>query len=154
LELLLQALVRLPLVRPTIVGCGPEGKRLQSLSEDLHIESRVFFVVPTHGQEKTQLFASHDLLILPSLTEISPHTALEARAAGLPVLLTQETGLSAALRSGMVCADLSGVEQIVAAVANVRSNYQAVAQQCSASLEERPWSCVVREHIELFSPSL
>ncbi|PIR48367.1 hypothetical protein COU80_05350 [Candidatus Peregrinibacteria bacterium CG10_big_fil_rev_8_21_14_0_10_55_24] len=151
LELLLQAMVRLPLVRLTIVGSGPEGKRLQSLSEELHIESRVFFVAPTHGQEKTQIFTGHDLLVLPSLTEISPHTALEARAAGLPVLLTQETGLSEALRSGMVCADLSGVEQIVAAVANVRSSYQAIAQECVASLEERPWSQVVHEHVELFS---
>ena len=78
----------------TFVGSGPMESCLRNLVTKSHLQNIVTFLPPVHGEEKQRIFAEHDLLILPSITEISPNVALEARAAGLPVLLSKETGLS------------------------------------------------------------
>ncbi|MSR67221.1 glycosyltransferase [Candidatus Peribacteria bacterium] len=97
---LLDAIVNMPNVTLTLVGSGPMEQALRAKTTALNLGSRVRFQAPVSGEEKSRVFAEHDLLILPSVTEISPNTALEAAAEGLPVLLTTETGLSG---SGMIC---------------------------------------------------
>ncbi len=94
LQTLLTALMSLPNVCLTFVGSGPMEGSLRARAKILGLDARVTFRAPVSGQEKRQLFGEHDLLILPSVTEISPNVALEAVFAGLPVLLTSETGFA------------------------------------------------------------
>ena len=131
--------------RVTIVGEGPMGKKLRSLKNP-----KVVFVSPTSGEEKQKIFQGHDLLVIPSLTEISPNVALEARAAGLPVLLTSETGLSSALSTGMILKNLRGVEDIVSAIEEVQARYSEYAQRAAQPVQERGWVTVAQEHMRLF----
>ena len=90
---LIDAVVLLPDVRLTIVGAGPIEQELKQKVERAKLGHRISFRGSVVGDEKRKAFDDHDLLVLPSLTEISPNVALEARAACLPVLLTEETGL-------------------------------------------------------------
>ncbi len=91
---LIDAVALLPDVRLTIIGDGPVRQELNKKVEKEGLESRISFRGSVSGNEKRKAFDDHDLLVLPSLTEISPNVALEARAACLPVLLTEETGLA------------------------------------------------------------
>lgn len=131
----------------TIVGDGPLASELKRLAAS---NGRIQFKDPVKGKEKMELFASHELLVLPSLTEISPHTALEARLAGLPVLLTHETGLSEQLSQGIQLAKLRNADDIAAAIRRIINDYDQTAQAASASPQTRNWDTVVAEHLVLF----
>jgi glycosyltransferase involved in cell wall biosynthesis len=96
----------------------------------------------------------HDVLVIPSMTEISPNVALEARRIGLPVLLTEENGLSDDLRLGMVIAPLKTSAEIADALLSLMKNYPAIAQGAAAPLRERTWRTVALEHLDLFQSLL
>ncbi|MBM3230716.1 glycosyltransferase family 4 protein [Candidatus Peregrinibacteria bacterium] len=132
----------------TLVGEGPLDDALRDHAEELNLHHKVRFVGPVHGEEKRQIFARHDLLVLPSLTEISPNTALEAAASGLPVLLTEEHGLSEQLLSAIDVAPLQTPSQIAVAVRDVR---EACAGMHHPGYAERPWNTVMKEHLNLFA---
>jgi len=136
----------------TFVGDGPMTPHLQSLTKELHIEDQVQFLHRVHGEEKQKIFAEHDLLIIPSITEISPNVALEARSVGLPVLLTKETGLSEPLTKGMLLRDLITPEQIHAALVEALQNYEKIAEAAASPLQKRDWNTVAEEWMKLLSP--
>jgi len=138
----------------TFVGDGPMKSRLQCFAKELNIEDVITFINPVHGEEKQKIFREHDLLLLPSITEISPNVALEARAAGLPVLLTQETGLSRNLIEGMEVRDLLTSEGIRAAIEEVMRDYGRIATEASLPLQKRDWNVVAGEWIPLLSSGI
>ncbi|MDD5026149.1 MAG: glycosyltransferase family 4 protein [Candidatus Peribacteraceae bacterium] len=137
-------------VRLTLVGEGPQHCLIENLVERLGLQLRVMLVSPVDGEEIRSIFSTHDLLILPSLTEISPNTALEARSAGLPVLLTKETGLSEEFTSGMKLTDLSTADLITAALREAEDRYGAFAAEASSQIPKREWRTVAQEHVEVF----
>ncbi len=145
---LIQAMTDLPDVVLTLTGDGPLLGLLQQMVQRLRLSHRVRFELPVHGQRAQDIFNDHDILILPSLTEISPNTALEARSAGLPVLLTEETGLSAALRQGMVIASLADPGEIVRAIRTMVAGYEA-STLAQISLSVRSWDTVGEEYLRL-----
>ncbi len=155
LDRLLHAVAEIPHVTLTMVGEGLERESLSALSRTLLLQGRVSIVPPVHGERIEQVFAEHDLLVLPSLTEISPNAALEARASGLPVLLTEENGLSAELRSGMILRPLLTVNDITKAILEVDHQYEELAEAAAAPFTiERGWEKVAEEHIQLFTQLL
>jgi glycosyltransferase involved in cell wall biosynthesis len=121
---------------------------------ELGLSDRVTFLPPAHGAEKEALFTQHDLFVVPSTTDISPNAALEARAAGLPVLLTEETGLSRASLDGMVTARLQTPEDIAEAVKDCIAKYPTVAARAAQPLPARDWHTLADEHVALFSSLL
>lgn len=151
LENLLRAVAGIPLATLTFVGSGPVGPALSALARSLMLQGRVTVLPPMHGEASQRIFAEHDLLIIPSLTEISPNAALEARAAGLPVLLTEENGLSDELRSGMIIRPLTGVNDITKAILEADHQYDSLAAAAAAPLpRKRGWEHVAEEHLQLF----
>jgi glycosyltransferase involved in cell wall biosynthesis len=152
LPALIRAMHFLPGCTLTLVGEGPAEADIRRVLES-HPEfgKRVRVFGPVHGLAKRELFRDHDLLVVPSLTEISPNSALEARASGLPVLLTRETGLSDRLTDGMVLAHLRTPEAIALAVETMISRYSLLAPQAAAPLHPRSWHAVAEEHLSLFT---
>ncbi len=132
----------------TLTGDGPMKNRLAEYVRAHALGDRVTFLPPMFGDAKQKLFAEHDLLVIPSVTEISPNVALEARSAGLPVLLTEETGLSDALSRGMLRAPTGDSVQLLSAIMKARSRYDDLA---GASPSKRSWSDVTDEWITLFA---
>jgi glycosyltransferase involved in cell wall biosynthesis len=151
---LVEAMPSLPRCTLTFVGSGPVESSLRERVSALNLSSRVTFLPPAHGPEKATLFADHDLLVVPSTTDISPNAALEARAAGLPVLLTEETGLSRASLDGMVTAQLGSPERIAEAVQDCMVTYPTLAVRAAQPLPARDWHTLADEHISLFSSLL
>ena len=147
---LLMALLDLPTVTLTLVGEGPLEGRLRALVAEKGLSERVTFLPPQSGEAKRAFFLEHDLLVLPSLTEISPNAALEARVAGLPILLTQETGFSQQLLSGVQLRILRSPRDIVNAVREVEAEYSGLADRAAALPPERGWDHVCDEHLTLF----
>ena len=151
LPALITAMKDLPATKLTLVGDGPIKNRLQKQVHELGITDRVEFQPTAHGEEKLKIFAAHDALVISSVTELSSNSALEARAAGLPVLLTRETGLSSALTEGMLLRDLRTPAAITRAVEEVRTNYESIASKAMAELPRRTWNDVASEILTLVS---
>lgn len=148
---LLQALPQVPECTLTLIGTGPLDDALRTQVEQLDLHIRVQFVGPVHGEDKQEMFAMHDALILPSLTEISPNTALEARAYGVPVVLSAETGLSAELTHGMMLLPLHTTDDIAKAISQVITEYDVIAETASKPIAERSWSAVAADWLALLS---
>ncbi len=152
LPVLVRALRELPDCTLTFVGEGPaEGAIRQALRAHPDVAPRVSFRLPAHGKEKVRVFAEHDLLVVPSLTDISPNAALEARSAGLPVLLTRETGLSEQLTEGMRLDDLETPSAVAAAIRRTLADYADLAAAAARPPLKRDWDAVAAEHLALFS---
>ncbi|MDD4319277.1 MAG: glycosyltransferase family 4 protein [Candidatus Peribacteraceae bacterium] len=147
---LLMAVGNLPHVTLTLVGEGPASKELSQMALRLRLKGRITFLPPVQGEEKDKVLREHDVLVIPSFTEISPHAALEARAGGLPVLLTEETGLGEELRQGMILMPLRTAEEITRAILEVEHAYPDAAAFASSPFRRRSWEDVTTEHQELF----
>ena len=92
---LLKALVRLKDLNivTTIVGEGPERKRLEAAAQHAKINS-VTFVGYVHRKGLASYYASCDIVVLPSLTEAQPVTTLEAGIASRPIIAADVGGVA------------------------------------------------------------
>ena len=120
---LVAAMKGLPEATLTLVGEGPMKGALETQIASLALGDRVRFLPPARGADKDKIFDDHDLLIIPSVTEISPNVVLEAASRGLPVLLTEETGYIAS--SAIWLSPLRTQEQIRTAVRQMISTIPA-----------------------------
>ncbi len=151
LSALIRAVSLLPFVHLTLAGEGPVYDAMLKLVTAMGLRGRVNFIPPVHGEEKRKLLDDHDLMVIPSFTELSPHAAIESRAAGLPVLLTEETGLSAQFLNGVTTANLRTSEDITRAVIQIEQNYESIAEAAASPLPEaRSWNDVASETVVLF----
>lgn len=150
LAVLIQALMHLPRCTLTIAGSGPEEAHLRSLVAELSLTSRVHFVGVVEPAAMAAVFAAHDALIIPSLTDISPNTALEAVASGLPVVLTMETGLHKKYTSLMCQGTMRTVPEIQSLLQRFFMNYTQYAPVDTLAIPVRTWQQVMQEHLALF----
>jgi len=84
-------LVRHPGLRFLIAGDGPRLNELRELAASLQIANSVTFL--GHCEDVPALLAEADAFVLPSRSEAFPNGAIEAMAAGLPVVASAVGGL-------------------------------------------------------------
>lgn len=80
-----------PHLRYQIVGTGSRLAELQSLARAKGVDRVVEFL--GHREDIPALLAASDLFVLPSRSEAFPNSAIEAMAAGLPVIASSVGGL-------------------------------------------------------------
>lgn len=80
-----------PELRYRIVGDGPRRAELEALARARGIADRIEFL--GHQEDVPSLLAGADLFVLPSRSEAFPNGAIEAMAAGLPVVASDVGGL-------------------------------------------------------------
>lgn len=82
-----------------MVGDGPEREPAEKLAEQLGISDKVVFF--GNSNEINEILCLTDLFLLPSQTESFGLAALEAMAAGVPVISSNAGGLPEVNRSGI-----------------------------------------------------
>ena len=87
-----------PSLRFTIVGAGSRRDELEALTRARSVEHIVEFV--GHRDDVPGLLAAADLFVLPSRSEAFPNSAIEAMAAGLPVIASSVGGLLDLIEDG------------------------------------------------------
>mgnify|MGYP003694231847 CR=1 FL=1 len=103
LDVLLRALERVPDLRLDIVGAGPEGHGLRTLTQALALTDRVKWFGEYPDEDLPRRMAEADFLVLPSVTveERFGIVLLEAMAAGRPIITTAvPTGVRGGQRAG------------------------------------------------------
>jgi len=76
-----------------IAGDGPEGEKLEILSEELKVDARVRFVGEVKHEDAAYWFNAADEYCLPSSGEGCPNTVIESLACGTPVVATNVGGI-------------------------------------------------------------
>jgi glycosyltransferase involved in cell wall biosynthesis len=74
-----------------VVGAGPRRAELEALARAHQLEDRVVFL--GHRDDVAMLLSQSDVFVLPSRSEAFPNGAIEAMAAGLPVVACRVGGL-------------------------------------------------------------
>jgi glycosyltransferase involved in cell wall biosynthesis len=81
-----------------LVGDGPERDQLERRAHELGIMKRTLFL--GYQEDVAPFYAAFDAMILPSGNEGTPVSAIEALAAGRPVVATRVGGVSDVVRDG------------------------------------------------------
>jgi glycosyltransferase involved in cell wall biosynthesis len=93
LEVAIAAIALVPGARLIIVGDGPDRDRLEAVARDSGAPERFDFRGSLPREEALRLVAGSEAALLTSAWENFPHSAVEALAAGVPVVSTAVGGV-------------------------------------------------------------
>jgi glycosyltransferase involved in cell wall biosynthesis len=77
-----------------VLGSGPDKEYLENLTKDLMVEKRVKFLGLVDHKVMPKYLKVSDVFIRPSLSEGFGNSFIEAMAAEIPVVATQEGGIA------------------------------------------------------------
>lgn len=152
----------LPLLPPNVhfivLGAGPDDEKLKKLTEKEGISGRVQFIGHIDHKEMPKYLKACDIFIRPSRSEGMGASFVETFAAGIPVIATQEGGLSDILfdekRNPGVpvtgfAVDKNSPKQIAEAVRNVMAHPEKVrAVTATARVlakEKYDWNIIAKD---------
>ena len=127
--------------RLTLVGDGPDRTRLESMSRELGLESRVKFLGYRSKDEIAEFMRRSDLLVLPSRWDNMPCVLLEALACGLPVIASKVGGIPEIVTDGLGWLVPPGrVESWVDGLDAALDGCRSVDRMRIAEIARRRWS--------------
>lgn len=164
LDDVIRALVLLPdQITFRIYGVGKEGQNLTQLAEHVGVPSRVEFKGFVTHAELPVILQECDIFIRPSRSEGMGNSFIEAMAAGLPVIATQEGGIADFLFDAKRnpnkettgwAVDKDSPEQIALAVKDILAHPEQVTRVKAAAraliLEKYDWNLIATQMKTLF----
>ncbi|OGD32431.1 hypothetical protein A3C91_02215 [Candidatus Azambacteria bacterium RIFCSPHIGHO2_02_FULL_52_12] len=165
----IRALPQMPdAVRFLILGTGPDETMLKKIAADLHVAERVIWLGQIDHKEMPKYLKASNIFIRPSRSEGMGISFVEAFAAGLPVIATQEGGIAdflfdAKRNPGQAptgwAVDKDSPEQIAAAVKDILGNPDQVRRVIenarALALKKYDWDLIARNmRQKVFEPLL
>jgi glycosyltransferase involved in cell wall biosynthesis len=128
----------------TVVGDGEQRNQLERHARLLQL-SNVIFTGPRFGTALRATYASAHAFVLPSDREGMPLVALEAMAAGLPIVATRVPGNIELLDGVAAMAEASPgcLAAEVDKLAGNRRQFELLARRSAESAREYTWTAVV-----------
>jgi colanic acid/amylovoran biosynthesis glycosyltransferase len=113
-------------VQYRIAGDGPEREKLLYLRQSLGLDDEVELVGWKDQSQVRELLGWADVFLLPSLSEGISNSALEAMAAGVPVVSTRCGGMHEAITAADegLLVDVGSPQQLADALGSLRSAEQ------------------------------
>lgn len=150
LDDVIRALPEVPEVNFVAVGDGPDKEQLEALAQKLGVAERVRFVKYVDHTHLPALLHAADIFIRPSRSEGMGNSFVEAFAAGLPVIATQEGGLADFITPGVawpVKKDNPAqiVLQIKAILGNPEHTKKVIENARKLAVEKYNWELIARD---------
>jgi glycosyltransferase involved in cell wall biosynthesis len=141
-----------------VVGGAGEpgyGKRLESQVRALGLESITVFLGAVYGAEKWALLRAADLFVLPSYQENFGIAAVEALAAGVPVVLSDRVNVCREVEqasAGLVIPPepVALADALEALLADPQRSRQMGARGAALARERFSWPSVVQATVEMY----
>ena len=146
---------RLPAVRLSIAGSGPQRRSLELLAAELDVSSSVHFTGSLEPAAVSALYGEAHIALNPSRVDNAPNSLLEAAACGLPIVSTDVGGVPYLVEHARTAwlvppenpqAMADGIVRLLndsSLREALRVNGLALARSCS-------WAAVGRQWIELY----
>jgi glycosyltransferase involved in cell wall biosynthesis len=141
-------------VRLTIAGDGPLKAALQAEAARLGVAEKVRFVGAVPRAQVPALYAAADVFALPSLNEAFGLVALEARAAGLPVVAMRAGGAADLVehgRDGLLAEDDAAFAAHLGRLVVDGELRARLAAAASRGLERYAFASVAARHEALYA---
>lgn len=135
-----------------IAGDGPLRADLLRRAERLGFAGRVEFKGWLERRELRELYNASDLFVMPSVKESFCIAALEARAAGLPVVGMAATGMSDFIREGRNGELAAGDEDMAARIAELMGDRARLARLAAddGGLARFAWDRLAEAHADFY----
>ncbi|MFI5096525.1 MAG: glycosyltransferase family 4 protein [Candidatus Acidiferrales bacterium] len=133
----------LPKLSLTVAGCAVSEEQIRAyFSAALH--PRVHVLPFLNRGAMPNLYATHDIFVLPSLVEGMPLTLLEAMASAMPVVTTNTCGMADVVENGVngllvAPADARAIEGAVLLLAADPVLRQRLGQAAQLSMKRYTW---------------
>jgi len=140
-----------------LVGDGPERSRAESFVRQHGLESLVSFTGRLDHGGIREVFAMSAVYVQPSIKESFGLAALEARAAGLPVIARSQTGTTQFIRDhreGLLAATDSGMADAIATLATDRALLAQLTEHNRINAPEQSWPQVLERVDEAYARTL
>ena len=138
-----------PALRLTIAGDGPDRAAIARLALELGVSDRVALPGQQSREELRALYASADAFVLPGERESFGIAALEARAAGLPVIAMLAGGARDFITpgiNGLLARDERELSTFMSRLAIDEPLRRFIANRNLAVPAEYDWTAVVQAH--------
>lgn len=139
--------------RARIVGEGSERPALERLVRRLGLSDVVELPGRATREELRALYARADLFVLPTRLESFGIAVLEARTAGLPVVVMREAGVAELLQHGTDALLASSDDEMVSAMRQLiadRALRARIAAHNASTLPRATWPDVLAKHELLY----
>lgn len=156
LDRLIRAVARLPAATLAIAGNDEEGytQELRRIAEAERVATRVEFLPPAYDADKWRLLRSARCFALPSYSENFGNAALEAMAAGCPVVVTPEVGAAEVVTaSGGGLVTSGDPEALAAAIGALLADPAMLAEMAERGRGVRTthsWDAIAHRTLELY----
>jgi glycosyltransferase involved in cell wall biosynthesis len=138
-------------VSATILGDGPSRPQMERYLDRHNMGSWVRLPGHLPRGEVKHAMASSDVFVAPAVLESFGIAALEAHAAGLPVVGRSGTGLSDFIRDGEGGVLVGSDREMAAVLARMATDRTHESVPRSTSLAQFSWPAVVERHRELYA---
>lgn len=141
-----------------VLGDGPDREMLENLAKKENVENRVRFVGLVDHKEMPKYLKISDIFTRPSLSEGMGNSFVEAMAAELPVIATQEGGIADFLFDAKRnpneettgwAVDRRNPKQIAEAVENILNNSENIAKVVATAkkmaFEKYDWDIIAKD---------
>ena len=140
-------------VHLTVIGDGPQRRRMEAEARSVGLADAVEFTGYLPRPAIRERFARADVFVLTSVLESFGIAALEARAAGLPVVARGDTGMAELFEQGreafLAASDAGVVEHLVRLGSDPRL-LGRIAHHNRSVAPRVSWTLTVALHLELY----
>jgi glycosyltransferase involved in cell wall biosynthesis len=141
-----------------IVGTGPYLETLVQLADSLGVDAKFHGWLDNDSTELKDLFETSSIFVFPSHAENFPLVLLEAMAAGMAVITTNQTGCIEVVGEAALCVDAGDESAIRAALVELAGN-DSLRARLGADARQRveqhfSWQTVASKHLDVFESLL
>jgi glycosyltransferase involved in cell wall biosynthesis len=143
--------------RLRIVGDGPERPKLERMIAHYRLQDHVTLLGMRRREEIRELFRHADVFVMPATMESFGIAALEARAAGLPVVAMSETGVADFVtdgREGLLAKSDRHLAHCLEALVRDPELRRSISRHNQETTPPLSWVNVIVRHLRLYSEAI
>lgn len=151
IPILIEAMQKIPDMHLKIIGDGPEKNNLKNLIDKRNLSGRITVLHAISHDKLAQEIINSYLVVIPSITDISPNLAMEALGAHKPVLLTLECGFYNVFKDLIFFnpASINDLQEKIIYL-NDPVNYETYLKKIKQIDFKRSWENLIQDHTALF----